>query len=409
MARYRFNDHEYSPEHNSWQQVLQKAYGQKLRPTCQCKQGDIAPTMYIAKFNQTFILKRMPFTAAQHAPHCEHYEPPPELSGLGQVNGSAIREDAENETTNLTLDFPLTKGRSRTPGQASEVEHESVRSDGTKLTLRAMLHYLYDQAGLTRWSPKMKGRRNWFIVRRELLNAAMGKKTKGSALSELLFIPETFFLENEGEIRSRLTASLSRLVGSPSNRMLLIAEVKSFEPARFGTKLTIKHVPSMPLMINDDLSKRLTKRFADQLALWDHITNGHLMLIGTFSLSPQGIHFLESACLMNVTETWLPFENMYEFELLQELHRQDRRFTKGLRYNLPTATPLASVVLQDTGDAPTAMYVVPVGADSAYEEAALKLNEQAHMQAWQWHSGHDAMPPLPALEVGQMEPVHLAS
>ncbi|MFX8347318.1 DUF1173 family protein, partial [Acinetobacter baumannii] len=76
------------------------------------------------------------------------------------------------------LDFALTKGRSRQPGAASEVEHESVRSDGTKLTMRGLMHFLMDEAGLTRWTPAMAGRRNWYVVRRELLKAASSKMTK---------------------------------------------------------------------------------------------------------------------------------------------------------------------------------------------------------------------------------------
>ncbi|MFX8156693.1 DUF1173 family protein, partial [Acinetobacter baumannii] len=86
------------------------------------------------------------------------------------------------------------------PGAASEVEHESVRSDGTKLTMRGLMHFLMDEAGLTRWTPAMAGRRNWYVVRRELLKAASSKMTKGQPLPTLLHIPESFALDRADEI-----------------------------------------------------------------------------------------------------------------------------------------------------------------------------------------------------------------
>ena len=145
--------------------------------------------MYIAAVRGAHVLKRMPFSGAHHAAHCDHYEPPPELSGLGQVSGSAVREDPDRGITTLALDFALTKGAPRAPPAGGDTGHESVRGDGPKLTLRATLHYLYDEAGLTRWSPKMSGRRSWGVVRRELIAAAATKTAKGKMLNELLYIP----------------------------------------------------------------------------------------------------------------------------------------------------------------------------------------------------------------------------
>lgn len=395
MGRYLFGENSYDPSHPQWQRILQKAKNAKLRPICLCKPNDGRLELYISKITDSLILKRMPFTATLHASYCDHYDPPPELSGLGQVNGSAIREESKDDITTLSLDFPMTKGRSRAPVQASDVEHESVRSDGTKLTMRAVLHYLYDEAGLTRWSPRMAGKRNWFIARRELLRAAHGKVTKGVPLSELLFIPETFSVGHGAEITQRQVNALSRLSASPNNRLLMIAEVRLIEQVRFGHRLLVKHMPDFTFMIADDLAKRLSKLFEEQLILWGNLEQTHLLLIGTISLSAQGNYCLESACLANVNASWMPFDNMKELHLLDELHRTERRFSKGLRYNLPSTKPLASVVLQDTGDTPTALYVVPVGASSDYENAAEKLNESAQMASWLWQADDQAMPALP--------------
>lgn len=301
----------------------------------------------------------------------------------------------DSQTTTLSLDFALTKGRSRQPGAGSEVEHESVRSDGTKLTMRGLLHFLMDDAGLTRWTPAMAGRRSWYVVRRELLKAASSKMTKGQSLPALLHIPETFALDRADEIRQRQRESFARLSESTSARMILLGEVKAIENARYGKCLIVKHMPGLKLMMTDDLHKHMVSRFAHQLQLWSQMEASHLMMLSTISRSAQGVFSVEAACLMNVNEHWIPFETMFEWELLDALHRAQRRFTKGLRYNLPSTKPLACAVLQDTGDISSALFVVPQDAEGDYEAAIEELVQQSNLQAWQWRAGTNAMPKLP--------------
>lgn len=395
MPQYMFANHVYSPDNEQWQRILQKGYSLKVRPLCLCRAQADSPSLYIALSRGQYLLKRLPYSGPSHAPHCEHYEPPPELSGLGQVSGSAIREDVESQTTVLTLDFALDKGRSRQPGVTSETEHESVRSDGTKLTMRGLMHCLFDDAGLTRWTPAMSGRRSWYVVRREVLRAASSKKAKGLSLTSLLHVPESFNLDRVEEHRSRQRESLARLSESTSARMILLGEVKAIEEARYSKCLVVKHMPDAKLMMADDIHKRLVNRFAQQLQLWSQLEQSHLMVLATISRSAQGVLSIESACLMNVNEHWLPFESLFEWELLEALQRQQRRFTKGLRYNLPTKKPLASVVLQDTGEASVALFVVPEQDEGEYDSVIDELAQQSNLKAWKWQAGTQSMPQLP--------------
>jgi hypothetical protein len=343
----------------------------------------------------SYVLKRLPFSGPLHGSHCVHYEPPPELSGLGQVNGSAIREDVDAEGTTLALDFAFTKGRSRTHTPGSDVEHESVRADGTKLTMRALLHYLYDQAGLSRWSPAMEGRRSWYIVRREILAGAVSKKTKGKPLSEVLYIPESFSVERAGEIRARQLEALAPLSATPDARMILIGEVKGLEDARYGKALVIKHMPDVRLMVATDLARRLENRFSHQLQLWSQLDTTRLLILCTISRSPLGVYAVEAACVMNVDRQWIPFDSGFEWELLDALHLHARKFVKGLRYNMPSSSPMASVVLQDTGAVSTALYVVAGDAEGEFESVAESLGQETGMATWLWKADAEGMPVLP--------------
>lgn len=110
--------------------------------------------------------------------------------------------------------------------------------------------------------------------------------------------------------------------------MIVVGEVKAIEPSRYGHKIVLKHLADMPFMVNDDLHKRMAKRFADELELWNSIESAHLVMIGTFGLGPTGVASLEELALMVVTQEWLPIESVFELDLLAALVEQKRHFTK---------------------------------------------------------------------------------
>ena len=73
-----------------------------------------------------------------------------------------------------------------------------------------------------------------------------------------------------------------------------------------------------------------------------------------------------------------------------------RRYVKGLRYNLPPSSPLASIVAADTAPTPTAMYIEPPDSSAQYRQALAALIDDSPMAQWVWHTSNGAMPPLPA-------------
>ena len=276
----------------------------------------------------------MPLTGPQHDPACDSYEPPGELSGRGQVAGSAIAEDAEDGITRLRLDFSLSKRGKRAAAAAEGTTAETARTDGSKLTLRGLLHYLWEEAELNCWSAGMAGKKLGPVVRYRLLVAAANKTAKGVALTKQLFIPETFSAERKAEIAGRRSGSLSPLYGNGGRRplMLLVGEVKEVAQARFGQKLVIKHLPDMPLMFPDDVHRRLSARFAAELELADAIPGAHLVAIATFGRGAAGIASVEEIALVATTEHWIPIEHAFEAELVAALAHSGHRFVKGLRY-----------------------------------------------------------------------------
>ena len=397
MRRIRIGTTEVPLDAGDFGATLARAHAGHDRPLCLCCSRGVP--MYVARFGDRHILKRMPETGPQHDPGCDSYEAPYELSGFGHVAGSAIQENVEDGVTVLKLDFSLSKTGAKAasaPGNANDAG--SVRTDGSKLSLRALLHYLWDQAEFNRWRPRMAGKRNWAVIRKFLIEAADGKTAKGKPLSDILFIPEMFRSEREAEITQRRTAFMNRAAAAEGGRrslLMLIGEVKEIAPARFGHRMVVKHLPKFPFMLNEDVHRRITAKFANELSLWGAMPEAHLIAIATFGLGSTGVASIEAIALMIVNENWIPFENIYDAALLDALTRSQASFLKGLRYNLGSDRPLASMVLREDDAEPVAMYVVPPDADEAYRAALKELIGESAMTAWVWNAGIDEMPALP--------------
>lgn len=396
MADYSIGGSVYMGNASTLQAALAKIYKLKERPLCMCRQPGVP--MYIARMADLYVIKRMPDTGVEHSPHCDSYEPPPELSGLGEVMGQAIKEDLESGVIALKLDFALTKTAGRAPPDASGTPSDTVKTDGKKLTLRSVLHYLWDESGMTKWSPRMAGRRSWFVIQKYVSEAAQGKSTKGAELGGSLYIPEPFYPDRKDEISRRREArfgDLQRQEKGARKLMILVGEVKDICAARYGYKLVVKQVPDCHFMLQEDVHKRLMKRFADEIELCTAVDGSHLMAIATFGVSPTGVASIEEIALMATTENWIPFESVQEKALIDSLTDQSRHFVKGMRYNMPSDRPLATVVLSDTRPGPTGMYIVGADSSEEYTAAIEELAEQSSLANWIWRVGAESMPVFP--------------
>jgi hypothetical protein len=377
-------------------EAVADAHAAHQRPRCMCLVEGVE--MYVARLagsNGGYIVKRMPDTGSHHAPDCPSYEPPAEFSGLGQVLGSAITEDPATGETTLKLDFPLTRtpGRSQMPPAGGD--SDSVASDGTRLSLRGLLHYLWDQAELTRWHPGFAGKRTWAMVRRHLLQAAEHKLARGDALRARLYVPEPFALDQRAAINARRLAQWQHAVvapAKPQQLMLLIGEVKEMVPARYGYKAVVKHVPDQAFALDEQLYRRLGRRFEAELALWSASDDIHMVMIATFGVSSAGVPAIHELCLMPVTRQWLPVEDGFEKQLLDRLIGENRSFVKGLHYNLGRTEGIASAALTDCEGTAPMLFIVPAGLDDATSGHS---TDDARAQVWVWRRSGEPMPPLP--------------
>lgn len=374
-------------------EAIAAAHAAHQRPRCLCLVDGVE--MYVARLGDGYIVKRMPDTGSHHAPDCPSYEPPPEVSGLGQVLGSAITEDPATGETTLKLDFAMSKIAGRSTMPTAGGDSDSVASNGTKLSLRGLLHYLWDQAELTRWQPGFAGKRTWGTVRRHLLQAAENKIARGDSLRARLFVPEVFTVDQREAINARRMAQWSQAIvspGKPQHLMLLIAEVKEIVPARYGFKAVVKHVPDQAFALDEQLYRRLGRRFEPVLALWGAADDIHMVMVATFSVAAAGIPTIVELSLMPVTRQWLPVEDAFEKQLVEKLVGDGRSFIKGLRYNLGAASALACATLTDCKGSAPLLFIGPAGVED--HGRYLQVSDPS-APVWLWHPSSEAMPTLP--------------
>ncbi|TCN17233.1 DUF1173 domain-containing protein [Sinorhizobium americanum] len=396
MRRYLIGGRTFEEDSMEFQALLPGAYEQKLRPHCRCKEPPLP--MYIARLDGQYLVKRMPLSGRGHDPACASHEPPYELSGLGPLIGNAIQIDANGRTA-LKLDFAMTKKGPRVAAsQPTEAVEPAIRNETKKLSLRAMLHYLWVIGELTEWCSSWAGKRGWGRVRSSLLSAASQMTVRGEPLSDMLFVPEVFHQEDKEGIVARRTAALAGARSSgtgPRKLMITVAEVKEFTAAREGQRILLRHLP-FPLMIGDGALKRLSARYETELELWRSSEEFHLILIATFGISQGGVASVDELALMVVNEHWLPFESIDELRLLEKLSVLKRKSVKGLRFNLARERPIVSVTLPEQRPAPIAMFVVPAGAREDYERALAEMIEaRPEMTPWVWRVAEGEMPRLP--------------
>ncbi|HEY8881422.1 MAG TPA: DUF1173 domain-containing protein, partial [Roseateles sp.] len=358
---YEVGGKSYAVDSREFADVVAEAQVSHRRLRCMCRAGGVE--MYVARLAQAqggYIVKRMPDTGWRHAVDCPSYAPPSTSSGLGQLLGSAILEDPVAGTTTLKLGFPL----SRMPGRAviagAAAGGVSVRSDGVTLSLRGLLHYLWDQAELTRWHPGCVGKRSWGTVRSQLIRAASQLVARREPLRTRLYVPEPFSLEQREAINSRRLAAWSCAVAEPAGSvafMLLVAEVKEIVPARYGFKAVVKHVPDQAFMMDESLYRRLGRSFEAELALWATGEDVHMVMIATFGVN-AGVPTIQELCLMPVTRQWLPVDDGFGKQLVDKLVAEGRTFTRSLPYELPAKVALTFAVLSDCGELPTTLSIL---------------------------------------------------
>lgn len=388
------------------QHALARVHDTPERPRCLCVPGGVE--MYVARHRQ-FLVKRMPDSGSQHHASCPAYEPEAQQSGLGELMGEAVLETSLG-AIDLRVDFPWTRtaGRGVTRGEG-DVEGE-VSATRRRMSLRALMHFLFERAGFNRWSPAMEGKRNQGVLHKYLMEAAENVTVKGVALVERLYVPEPFSEATRAEAAQRRRDKLAvlRPHDGHSPLALVLGEFKASEATLGGCRVWIKHMPDAPLLIAAKTWARIEKVFAPMFEARDADTGQkvRLMLAALVRARREYTYEIDAASLMMTTGHWIPIDAIHELPLVHALVDQRRKFVKPLRYDAPTTGAFPNALLLDMGPKPVPLHVLSTfmapKARADKEHAISKLSGDA----WVW-STDQAIPALPV--ASQMPQHHSAS
>jgi Protein of unknown function (DUF1173) len=395
---YQLKNQRVSADSAHLQVLLASIYNTEERPLCLCTAKGVP--MYVAKYGE-FVLKRMPDTGSNHHPACDSFAPEPGVSGRAEM-GAAI-DDKCSEAVEIKLGFALSRRAGRAlpvvsdPADAppSEVEVKAPRC-----SLRGLVHYLWDEAGLNRWYPRMNGKRGQWTLHKHLTLVAQRVRTKGVLLAERLYIPEVFKAEHKAELAERRRKHLSFLHSPDENVQfkmgVVIGEFNGVELGATGLKVFVKHAPDAPLHISAKNWQRVARSYADVLNANDADVahKPHLVMGAVIYATQEHVYEIEAMYLMLVSEQWIPLEGVHEIPLVERLIECGRVFIKPLRYDAKSAAPFPNALLLDAGPEPIHMHVVGLMADDKLKAIKEKQVRQRGALAWEWITSN-AMPELP--------------
>lgn len=377
------------------QDALALVHDTPERPRCLCVPGGVE--MYVS-LHRHFVVKRMPDTGGQHHPACPSYEPDPASSGLGELMGDAVRE-TQAGVVDLCVDFPWTRTRGHS-GSATDTEGPvDVQAARRRISLRGLMHFLFERAGFNRWTPAMEGKRNQGVLHKYLTESAQDVNAKGIALAPRLYVPEPFHESTHlaAAQRRRVKLEILRPVDGRNPLALVLGEFKGVEESAAGHRVWIRHMPDAPLLAEATTWKRIEKAFARLLEARDADSGFRVRVILAALIRARREHTYEidAASLMLASEHWIPIEGVHELPLVHALIGQHRRFLKPLRYDARGSARFPNAMLLDIGATPLPLHVF--GAfmtprDRELKEAAV----QACEHVWVWPADAPVMPALPA-------------
>lgn len=398
----------WSEDDPQWQDILARIHDTAERPRCMCVPGGVE--MYVAKHRQ-LVVKRMPDTGRLHHPSCRSYEPSAQDSGLGELLGEAVIEE-EAGAVSLRVDFPWTRTGGKTIAKGAAESPGDVAADKRRMSLRALLHFLFERAGFNRWTPAMEGKRNQAVLQKYLMEAAADVTVKGQALFERLYVPEPFDEATRLDVAARRRDKLSVLtpVDGGSPLALVIGEFKSSEIAAAGRRVWIKHMPDAPLLVTDKAWGSFERVFAPLLEARDADVGlkVRLVMVALIRARREFTYEIDAASLMLTSAEWIPLEGIHELPLVQALVARKRRFLKPLRYDARSVAAFPNAFLLDVGPKPRPLHVLSAFMTGADRAAKSRSIDKAGVAAWVWRSD-SAMPDLPQpLSSGSTKPDRVA-
>lgn len=290
--------------------LLDRFAGQRL--FCSCIPAGVE-MLVRQRFGRRFIAN-LPGRTHHHAVSCPYFSQDPVIDPLKRYSPYAVTRSGES--LNVVV--------SPEPLEAQPFSH---------LTPSAGLELLWDRAGLNYWSPRMRGRRTYWVIRAALLAAAEDLILSDGPLAPVLYVPDRDVQRPHPD--HKLVAGLvQRVAVSPHGVGFEFAHDRSGDLYWLDRR---HWTPQLDALLGPVTAPALP---AD-LRIW---------VLALLAYGATGRPHLESAGFLSVTHDGLSTHSAAESHTLQFLVESGRRFYKCPVLDARTDPAIPFVVLRDTAE-----------------------------------------------------------
>lgn len=267
----------------------------------------------------------------------------------------AINRSATGQTT-IRLNVPL-----RTHIQTQDTPTATVmprrRGSGdtgtgqASTSLMGMLHHLWESAQLHTWQPGM--RRRWGECAEKVHARTGATCINGQPLDEVLYVVPPYAPAMAAANNASLKTWRAR-IGRPGHRGLLLGEIKTVQPSRYGHQARLWHLRPA-VYLRTQLWERARRSYRSALAenAPEHV---HRVVLWAVEITRAGyLHAVDVAVLLT-SRTYVPADSGHEVKMAEALTRAGRSFVKPLRFDTTSHEVLPDFLLTDT-DPPTCVEV----------------------------------------------------
>lgn len=334
---------------------------------CLCSPQDPQP-LVIRQRKGRYHLASWPSRGHQHAAWCRWYRPDPELSGRSTYTGAVTTD--ESETSLKFSEALLSKTSSPKSSRTTSVTgHVSAQASPSKFGLLGLLHYLWEQAGLSQWDPSEPSR-TWRECRTRLLEHGEGCWINGMDLSEAVYIVPPFERSRAEENAAGWKSFLARLGrGRKEHRRgLVLGELRREDgltpTAKGGVRVKLANLRA-PLFTSQRLEARVRQSHPSVFSAATEQVSAHRVVALCLVDHSNGVALVDDMALMLTTDTGIPADSSFELRMAHALTAARRRLLKPLRYDHRDAVFPDFVLLDDTP--PTYVEVWGVQGRQSYE------------------------------------------
>ena len=278
-----------------------------------------------------YHLAGWPDQGARHDTRCPFFKLAAAPTGQSGYAAGAITETSDG--THIRLYRPLTvRGGEGARTGAGEGEPAAALSRNT-VSLLGLLHWLWEQAGLNRWSHTAEPR-GWPYVSAAVTQAVAGCTVNGQLLDSCLYVPVPF----TPDARERANAVLDRFVSAlgarhPGSRWrgLILGEVRGISPTPYGEGITLRHA-KIPVFASAPVMDRARRAYRQTLAGSRPGRSRQIVLL-LVDRTARGYLVAVDLCAMLTSRAYIPAESSYEVQMADHLVARGRDFLKPCRYD----------------------------------------------------------------------------